>query len=112
MNSNTTLIFLTAKQLTADVFRLQMLLRYLYFNETVEEAVRAPRIHHQLLPMRLQYEAGFSTKMIYELAKKGHKMHAAPSDSGFAALTAIGRSGNHLIPVFDHRRGGSLEIIE
>lgn len=76
------------------------------------EAVRAPRIHHQLLPMRLSYEAGFSNEVIYGLAMKGHKMHAQPFDSGFAALTAIGRSKNELTPVFDHRRGGSLEVIE
>lgn len=76
------------------------------------EAVRSPRIHHQLLPMRLSHESGFSNRMIYGLAMKGHKMHAQPSDSGFAALTAIGRNNNELIPVFDHRRGGSLEVIE
>lgn len=91
---------------------LQVLLRYLYFNETVREAVRAPRIHHQLLPMRLSYESGFSSKTVYELATKGHKMYAQPSDSGFAALTAIGRNNDKLIPVFDHRRGGSLEVID
>lgn len=91
---------------------LQVLLRYLYFNETVKEAVGAPRIHHQLLPMRLTYESGFSKEIIHRLAFKGHKMYAASSDSGFAALTAIGRNSNEMIPVFDHRRGGSFEVIE
>lgn len=89
-----------------------MLLRHLYFNETVQEAVRAPRIHHQLLPMRLSYESGLSSEIIHGLAMKGHKMYAQPSDSGFAALTAIGKNNDKLIPVFDHRRGGSLEVIE
>lgn len=89
-----------------------MLLRYLYFNETVAKAVRAPRIHHQLMPMRLQYESGFSIDTIDGLREKGHVMYVESSDSGFAALTAIGRSGNQLTPVFDHRRRGSLEVMQ
>lgn len=89
-----------------------MLLRYLYFNETVSEAVRAPRIHHQLAPMRLEYEEGFKDSIVNGLLQKGHIMYQSPSDSGFAALTAIGRKGNKFEPVYDHRRCGSLEIIE
>lgn len=88
------------------------MLRYLYFNENVTMAVRAPRIHHQLAPMRLDYESGFSDNIINGLSAKGHDMYLGPSDSGFAALTAIGRNGNQFVPVYDHRRGGSLEIIE
>lgn len=94
------------------MFILQVLLRYLYFHEPVDMAVHAPRIHHQLAPMRLDYETGFSKDIINGLEEKGHKMNLSPSDSGFAALTAIGRSGNKLIPVYDHRRKGSLEVME
>lgn len=88
----------------------QVLLRYLYFNESIEEAVHAPRIHHQLAPMELQYEDGFSDQIVNGLKEIGHKMVKSPSDSGFAALTAIGRSDKNLVPVFDHRRRGSLEV--
>lgn len=84
----------------------------MYFNETVKDAVRAPRIHHQLVPMRLSFETGFLPEIIYRLATKGHKMFATPSDSGFAALTAIGRNGRQMTPVYDQRRGGSAEVIE
>lgn len=89
----------------------QVLLRYLYFNEDIEKAVRAPRLHHQLLPMKLEYEPGFSDNMIQGLANIGHKMAQAPSDSGFAALTAIAKNGNKLTPVYDHRRRGSIEFV-
>lgn len=89
----------------------QVLLRYLYFNESLVTAVRAPRLHHQLVPMELQYEEGFTDDIIDGLSKIGHKMVASPSDSGFAALTAIGREGKRLVPVFDHRRRGSIEIM-
>lgn len=89
-----------------------VLLRYLFFNDPIASAVHAPRIHHQLAPMRLDYESGFSENLIKGLREKGHDMFLTPSDSGFAALTAIGRSGNQLIPVYDHRRRGSSEVIE
>lgn len=61
--------------------------------------------------MQLDYEVGFSESIINGLASKGHKMYQSPSDFGFAALTAIGRSGDELIPVYDHRRKGSKEIM-
>lgn len=87
-----------------------MLLRYLYFNESVLNAVNAPRIHHQLLPMRIEYEDGLSKELIDGLHKLGHEMHKGPSDMGFASLTAIGRDGNKLIPVYDPRRLGSSSV--
>lgn len=60
--------------------------------------------------MRLEYEAGFSNEIINGLEKIGHKMHLASPDSGFASLTAIGRDGNKLVPVFDPRRLGSSSV--
>lgn len=87
-----------------------MLLRYLYFKEDVMTAVRAPRIHHQLAPMRLEYEEGIPDSIIEGLRVIGHQMYKAPSDSGFASLTAIGREGKKLMPVYDHRRMGSSEV--
>lgn len=37
-----------------------VIMRHLWFNETLEEAVNAKRLHHQLFPMAVQYETGFS----------------------------------------------------
>lgn len=82
-------------------------MRYLYFNEPIQNAVYAPRIHHQLAPMELQYEEGLSDEIVKGLEKIGHKMIKSPSDSGFAALTAIGREVKVLVPIFDTRRRGS-----
>lgn len=87
-----------------------MLLRYLSFNESIENAVRAPRIHHQLAPMRLEYENGFDDNIIDGLQQIGHQIFKTPSDGGFAALTAIGRKGKQIVPIFDQRRKGSVEV--
>lgn len=87
-----------------------MLLRYLYFNESVRDAVRAPKIHHQLLPMRVIYEEGLADEIITGLGAMGHEMVKANFEIGFAAITAIGREGNKLVPVYDARRLGSASV--
>lgn len=87
-----------------------MLARYLHFKENIWDAVHAPRIHHQLAPMRLQYEEGISNEIVNGLDRIGHKMYKSPSDSGFASLTAIGRNGNQLSAVYDPRRKGSAHV--
>lgn len=86
------------------------MLRYLYFKESIEDAVHAPRIHHQLVPMHLEYEMGFNQELIEDLSRIGHEMYKSPTASGFASLTAIGRNGKRLAPVFDPRRGGSTAV--
>lgn len=93
------------------IHAFKVLLRYLYFNESLETAVQAPRMHHQLVPMELQYEEGFSDNIINGLEKIGHKMVQKPPDSGYVSLLAIGRKGRRLVPVLDYRRGGSVEVI-
>ena len=37
----------------------QALLRVMYLGQDVKQDIDAPRIHHQLLPMQLEYEYGF-----------------------------------------------------
>lgn len=82
----------------------------MYFKENIWDAVHAPRIHHQLAPMRLQYEEGISNEIVSGLERIGHEMFKSPSDSGFASLTAIGRNGNQLSAVYDPRRKGSVHV--
>lgn len=86
------------------------MLRYLYFKESIEDAVHAPRIHHQLAPMRLEYEVGFNQEIIDDLSRIGHEMYKSPTASGFASLTAIGRNDKKLTPVYDSRRRGSTAV--
>ncbi len=38
---------------------LQSIIRNLWFGETIKEAIDSPRMHHQLFPMKFQYEKGF-----------------------------------------------------
>lgn len=87
------------------------MLRYLYFNETIEEALSSRRIHHQLIPMHIVYENGLDEDIVQGLKKVGHQMIEGPYDSGFSSVTAIGVSDGKFSPVFDPRRQGSSSVI-
>lgn len=78
--------------------------------ESLEKAVSAKRIHHQLLPMQLVLEHGTDEKLVKELKMMGHKIvHNDPID-GFATVTAISRVSGFIEATFDPRRTGSIEI--
>lgn len=85
--------------------------RYLYFNETIEEAVAARRIHHQLIPMRIEYEAGLDQDVVDGLAQVGHRMFEGAYDSGFSSVTAIGCDDTKCTPTYDPRRNGSATVV-
>ena len=38
---------------------LQIIMRVLWFGETIKQAIDAARIHHQLLPPHIYYESAF-----------------------------------------------------
>ena len=85
-------------------------MRHLYLNETLDKAIGVERLHHQLLPMSVDFELGFDQTILDGLQGKQHTLSQAPVNSGFTSLTAIGRSGKQFIPVFDPRRQGSISV--
>lgn len=51
------------------------IMRTLWFGQNVKEAVDAPRFHHQLIPMEIDYEYGNQDQLIKGLEAIGHKTH-------------------------------------
>ncbi|XP_071855674.1 scoloptoxin SSD14 isoform X1 [Bombus fervidus] len=51
----------------------QIMAKIIWMNQTVKEAVDAPRIHHQLVPPNVSYEYGVPKQIIDGLKKIGHK---------------------------------------
>ncbi|OQV15424.1 Gamma-glutamyltranspeptidase 1 [Hypsibius exemplaris] len=62
------------------------LIRVLYLGQDVKEAIDAPRLHHQLLPMELNYEPKFLRKHLKGLENKGHRLVSNPSAIGVFAI--------------------------
>lgn len=51
-----------------------VIMRCLWFNQTLKEAIDAPRLHHQVFPMDVSYEFGFTEAVIEGLEKLKHTM--------------------------------------
>lgn len=89
-----------------------LLFRHLFFGEDLDSAMSARRLHHQLAPMWIDYEAGFDEAIIEGLRNRGHVVKEKTPDAGFAAATAITKDvHNKVSAAFDPRRGGSVEIV-
>lgn len=86
-------------------------MRHLWFNESLDSAISASRIHHQLVPMRIDYEETFSETIINGLAQIGHVINKVYAEIGFAAANGISFKNGYIEAAFDKRRNGSIVVI-
>lgn len=91
--------------------KLQILARYLYFNQTIEEAMRFKRFHHQLSPMRFEYEEGFDHKIVDALESIGHATLQFDTGIVYSSVTAIHCHNGHCTPYVDPTRKGSTAVV-
>lgn len=84
---------------------LQVLLDVLVFGLSPEEAVAAPRIHHQWMPNQLWAEAGIPVPVRDALAAIGHEIVVRPLYSCVQAI-AVGEGGE-VDAGSDPRKGGA-----
>lgn len=88
------------------------MIKHLFMNESLTEAINGRRLHHQLAPMELQFDTDFDQTIVDGLKKFGHAMVENPSDGGFAAVVGISKIGDKIEASTDIRRGGSIEIFD
>lgn len=80
-------------------------------NEPLSEALLSRRLHHQLAPMRIDYEFGFDMNILKELQAIGHVTQEYPEDYGFVSVSAISiDSTGHITALTDPRRNGSSAV--
>jgi gamma-glutamyltranspeptidase/glutathione hydrolase len=85
---------------------LLAIVRRLEFEQTLAEAVAAPRLHHQWRPDVLMVERDMPADVVAELNKSGHDVDELPA-SQMGVTQAIERSARgELIGVFDPRVPG------
>lgn len=86
------------------------LLRMLYMDNNIKEAIDQYRIHHQLYPDYIEYEADFNEEIIDILKKKyGHESVKLKKNSRRSILSGISRcKNNKLCANTDFRKGGSI----
>jgi gamma-glutamyltranspeptidase / glutathione hydrolase len=86
----------------------QVLLRTLVLGQTLEDAVRAPRLHQQWSPKETRFEPAFDPEIVAALQTR-RKQPVAKNDSRFASVQAIRLTqlGGEPEVVSDPRRGGN-----
>ena len=86
---------------------LQVIVNVIDFKMTIQEAIDAPRIHHQWLPDRLMYEErALSQDAIDNLRAMGHSVHMRESTTGLAEGIMFDRKRGLLLGATDPRGYG------
>lgn len=83
-----------------------VVMRHLWFGDNIKEAVDAPRIHHQMYPMEINYEYGNLQQVISGLQKLGHNT-TRYSERGSIVCALIVQNGT-IIANSDYRKGGDV----
>ena len=84
---------------------LQVIVNAIDFNEPIDAAVAAPRVHHQWMPDEVVVEPNLPPATIDDLNRRGHTVRVGPV-SGSAQSIAATRNG--LVGVADARVRGAL----
>ncbi|XP_055336503.1 scoloptoxin SSD14-like isoform X2 [Paramacrobiotus metropolitanus] len=80
--------------------------RILYTKQNVKESIDAPRLHHQLLPMQVEYEPGMRQDDLRTLSNIGHKLRMV--EFPYAVVQGIHRLPDGSLQAnSDHRKAGS-----
>lgn len=90
---------------------VQVILWYLYLDQTLETSIAMSRMHHQLQPMRIRHEPDYDPAVLEFLRSKGHTTFLQnPTVAGFASVIAIGNKNGTFEAGVDPRRGGKVTI--
>ncbi|MCC6535946.1 MAG: gamma-glutamyltransferase [Bryobacterales bacterium] len=84
---------------------LQVILNVVDHGMNIQEAIDAPRFHHQWMPDKLMLEKGFSPDTVELLKARGH---AIDSISGVANVNGIVLDGTWLAGAWDGRGDGKV----
>ena len=89
---------------------MNTILNILEYKMGVQQAVDAPRFHHQWMPDRLIMEPGFSPDTLELLRARGHQIEVRPAIGDCQAIAVDPKTGE-LLGAADPRLGGkAVEI--
>ncbi|XP_058800340.1 scoloptoxin SSD14-like isoform X2 [Phymastichus coffea] len=80
--------------------------RRLWMNNTLKEAVDAPRIHHQIYPMEVSYELGMPKPIVDGLRALGHKTQRYRNRGSIVCV--LEKVNGTIYANADYRKGGDV----
>ncbi|CAG9854589.1 unnamed protein product [Phyllotreta striolata] len=80
------------------------IMRVLWFDNNIKEAIDAPRIHHQLVPMKVFYENGIGREVIDGLEAIGHTMEKGTKSN----ICGLYSDQYYIYGNADYRKGGGV----
>ncbi|CAB3261623.1 unnamed protein product [Arctia plantaginis] len=83
-----------------------VIMRKLWFNQTIKEAVDEARFHHQITPMVTEYEFGITEDIVKGLRAKGHGMVRYRGRGSI--VCALYRNRTAIFANADFRKGGDV----
>ena len=85
-----------------------VILKGFLFDQPFEDIIDEKRLHHQLMPMLIEYEDGFDKKVLKHLESLGHKLHKVIGRT--SVVMAIKREASGKIKaVTDPRKMGAVD---
>ena len=92
-----------------------IIIKNILLNRDISQSVDDPRLHHQLLPMRIDYQEEFDSVIMQALERMGHNITS--SRSAGSVVGAIARLENgDLKAKADNRKSGGVaglgEVVE
>ncbi len=89
----------------------EVLLRTQLFGQTLEEAIRAPRLHQQWKPEETEFEPGFDREIVEGLrVRLKHGVKVSKQRFGSVQAIQVPEPGSPPIAVSDPRRGGTAGV--
>lgn len=83
-----------------------VIIRHLWFGETMKESLDAPRIHHQLFPMEISYEYGVVDQVVKGLEMLGHK--TSRYRNAGSTVCGVSKANGTISGNADFRKGGEV----
>src|SRR5262249_13197119 len=88
---------------------LQVLINMIDFHQTIQEAVDAPRVHHQWLPDKVRLEhGGFPDDVVEALRARGHVIEWVDAMGDAHSIMIEPKTGVRLGGVDPRRNGSAL----
>lgn len=73
---------------------IAVLVRTLILEQSLSDAVAAPRFHQQWAPAETEFEAGFPPELLESLQRRGHALRVVPSRFGRVQAIRVGADGS------------------